>query len=70
VWRDAAKRRKFMDDFAKSKNFDPLDVEKWYSVTMSEIRNNGGSGVLWQHKNSLKIALKELYPGQDFHFPR
>ena len=31
-------RRKFFDNFAKSKQFDPLDVEKWYGVTQTDIR--------------------------------
>jgi hypothetical protein len=30
-------RRKFLDDFAKSKHFNPLDAEKWYSITQKEI---------------------------------
>jgi hypothetical protein len=30
-------RRKFFDEFAKSKNFDPLDAERWYSISGREI---------------------------------
>jgi hypothetical protein len=29
--------RTFFDNFACSKNFDPLDAAKWYSVTQSEL---------------------------------
>jgi hypothetical protein len=29
--------RKFFDDFAKAKGFDPLNAEKWYSVSQKEI---------------------------------
>ncbi len=36
--KDPTNRRNFFDTFASSKNFDPLDPEKWYSVTKSEIR--------------------------------
>jgi hypothetical protein len=31
-------QRKFFDEFAKSKNFNSMDAEKWYSVTRKEIR--------------------------------
>ncbi len=31
------KARKFFDEFAKSKNFNPLDSERWYAVTKKEI---------------------------------
>jgi hypothetical protein len=31
------KRRKFFDEFAKSKNFNPLDAENWYSITKAQI---------------------------------
>jgi hypothetical protein len=30
--------RKFFDEFARSKNFDPLDAEQWYSITKTEIQ--------------------------------
>ncbi len=29
--------RRFFDSFARSKEFNPLDAEKWYSVTYNEI---------------------------------
>jgi hypothetical protein len=29
--------RKFLDQFAKNMNFDPLDAEKWYFVTQKEL---------------------------------
>jgi hypothetical protein len=38
-WEDPKKRRKFLDNFAQSKNFDPLDAEKWKSITYQDIRD-------------------------------
>jgi hypothetical protein len=32
-----SKMRKFLDQYAKSKKFNPLDVEEWYSVTKNDI---------------------------------
>jgi hypothetical protein len=33
------KRRHLFDLFAKSKEFNPLDAEKWYGVTEEELSN-------------------------------
>jgi 8-oxo-dGTP pyrophosphatase MutT (NUDIX family) len=33
------KREKFFVELAKSRNFDPLDVEKWYSIKKKDIMN-------------------------------
>ena len=30
-------RRLFFDNLARSKNFDPLNVEKWYSVSVKDV---------------------------------
>lgn len=30
-------RKEFFDNFAKSCGFDPLDTEKWYSVTKQQL---------------------------------
>jgi hypothetical protein len=37
-FKTATSRRKFLDEFAKSQKFNPLDDKKWYSVTRSKIR--------------------------------
>jgi hypothetical protein len=36
-WRKPERQRKFFEEFAKSKKFDPLDSEAWYSITRKEI---------------------------------
>jgi hypothetical protein len=33
----ADKRRKYLDEFAKSNKFDPLDADKWYTVSNRDI---------------------------------
>jgi hypothetical protein len=40
VERRQSERRRFFDEFAHSKKFDPLDAEKWYSVTYTQIINS------------------------------
>jgi hypothetical protein len=35
-WKDLASRRKFFDNFAVSKQFNPLEAEKWYTVTTTK----------------------------------
>jgi len=55
-------QRKFFDNFAKSKQFDPLDARKWYSITEKEIVQAGGRGIVKYYKGSSIIALIELYP--------
>jgi len=61
-WKEVKNQRKFFDEFARSKNFNPLDAEKWYSVSRKEIRRTGGSGLLNYYKGSHIKALKKLYP--------
>jgi hypothetical protein len=35
-WGYLTKRRRCADEFAKSRNFNPLDPEKWYTVSKEE----------------------------------
>ena len=39
-WSDVDNRRRFFDDFAKSKGFDPLGTNTWGSVTHDEVINS------------------------------
>jgi len=61
-WKAPANQRNFFDGFARSKNFNPLDVEKWHSVTRDEIRRAGGRMVLSYYNGSHIQALVKLYP--------
>jgi len=62
VWKTPDQRRKFFDDFAKSKQFNPLDAEKWYITTLRDITSAGGRGVLKYYEGSHVKALIKLYP--------
>jgi len=61
-WKDPANQRNFYDTFARTKKFDPLDAEKWYSVTYNEIIRFGGKGLLDYYNGSHIKALMKLYP--------
>jgi len=65
-WKANENQRKFFDEFAKSKHFDPLDTQKWYSFSRSEISKNGGAALLRYYKGSYITALKKLYPELGF----
>lgn len=43
-WVDPKKRRSLFDAFAKANSFDPLDVEKWYSVSLKKFIKFVSSG--------------------------
>jgi hypothetical protein len=36
-WRHTKKQRDFLDQLAYSMQFNPLDTEKWYSVTLKDV---------------------------------
>jgi len=36
--KSARERKKFFDWFARSQKFNPLDAEKWYSVSYDDIK--------------------------------
>jgi hypothetical protein len=44
---EKAQHRKFFDAFAKSKGFDPLQTEKWYSISRKHIKAIQVSLLLW-----------------------
>jgi len=54
--------RKFLNEFAESKKFNPLDAEKWYSVTKKEIITAGGGRLLLNYNGSYIKALVKLFP--------
>lgn len=36
-WGEVKNRKKFFDDFASDRNFDPLISENWYSITTKDV---------------------------------
>jgi len=66
-WSDPRNRRKFFEEFARERGFDPLKAEHWYSQPLlrSRIRAAAG-GLLKYHGKSMAQALIELFP--EVHF--
>ena len=57
-------QRKYFDWFEKKMNF--KDKSDWYSITIKEIKNNGGSGLLNRYNDSLQYALESIYPNYEW----
>lgn len=71
---------KFLNDFAERSGFDPLNAEKWSSVTNQDIMkekvkyhapicahfSQGGWNMLQRNEDSLQESLKSAYPTVDF----
>eukprot|EP00026_Physarum_polycephalum_P003134 Phypoly_transcript_03143.p1 GENE.Phypoly_transcript_03143~~Phypoly_transcript_03143.p1 ORF type:complete len:818 (+),score=151.04 Phypoly_transcript_03143:58-2511(+) len=59
-WHNPDHKRQFFDEFAKSRDFDPLVPENWYSIQRSDIDElKGSESVL---KGGLAEALLNAYP--------
>jgi len=54
-----ANRRKFFDDYAVLRGFDPLVARNWYGISAKTFYNKGPMPI---YKNSLSNALITLYP--------
>eukprot|EP01114_Cavostelium_apophysatum_P000432 TRINITY_DN10397_c0_g1_i2.p1 TRINITY_DN10397_c0_g1~~TRINITY_DN10397_c0_g1_i2.p1 ORF type:complete len:506 (+),score=124.86 TRINITY_DN10397_c0_g1_i2:145-1662(+) len=63
-WRSHANQLKFMDDLAR--NLKLKDFTSWYCITNSEVIENGGRGLLDQHRGSIVNVLMSLYPQHDW----
>lgn len=61
-WKDETNQRNFLHDLAKKYNLSK--PSNWDSITIANIIEQGGSGLLKQHGYSLVKALKKLYPGK------
>jgi len=63
-WQQKENRRKFFENYAKSKGFDPLNPEEWYDQHVSEImEQKGAHAVVRHHNKSVSQALLDLFPG-------
>eukprot|EP00026_Physarum_polycephalum_P002518 Phypoly_transcript_02525.p1 GENE.Phypoly_transcript_02525~~Phypoly_transcript_02525.p1 ORF type:complete len:833 (+),score=92.99 Phypoly_transcript_02525:54-2552(+) len=66
-WFQAKNQRYLLKTFARSKKFDPLVPENWYSITPDQILSfRGASQVLQHHQGSLPLALQALFPEVSF----
>ena len=65
LWDDPKIQRSFFDSYMKEAGF--KNMEDWYNVKESDIRDKGGSSLLSYHKNSLAKALAEAFPDYNWH---
>eukprot|EP00026_Physarum_polycephalum_P003078 Phypoly_transcript_03087.p1 GENE.Phypoly_transcript_03087~~Phypoly_transcript_03087.p1 ORF type:complete len:857 (-),score=123.40 Phypoly_transcript_03087:4-2394(-) len=62
-WQQKENRRKFFENYAKTKGFDPLIPNMWYSQPISEIMEQKGAyAVVRHHEKSVAKALVDLFP--------
>jgi hypothetical protein len=61
-WSTHEKQRSFFDNYAKSREFDPLIPANWYSITINDVIQAGGRGLLDRYQGSYITALTTLYP--------
>jgi len=56
-------RRRFFDEYAKDKGFDPLFPDNWYYMTKERLAlNRGSQSVLGFYNGSVMNALVDAYP--------
>eukprot|EP01114_Cavostelium_apophysatum_P021400 TRINITY_DN7453_c0_g1_i1.p1 TRINITY_DN7453_c0_g1~~TRINITY_DN7453_c0_g1_i1.p1 ORF type:complete len:488 (-),score=137.23 TRINITY_DN7453_c0_g1_i1:47-1510(-) len=68
-WDDKRNQREFMDDLASALELNSR--EDWYRVTVKQVHENGGGGLLEVcYNNSLSRALAEIYPEYKWTFLR
>lgn len=65
-WDDIGNQKRFLEDFAASKGFDVSSTTDWERVTVREVRDFGGRGLLGRYGNSLRRTLADLYPSLSF----
>ena len=63
-WEDINNQKKYFDWFENKMNF--KDKSDWYLITVREIKNHGGSGLLEKYNGSLQYALKSIYPNYEW----
>jgi len=60
-WSSDEKQRKFFEAFAEKRNFNLLEPQNWYSVTIADVSSLQGARVLSHYGNSLSNALVSLF---------
>jgi len=59
---DKSSHRLFFQSLARHLNYDPDDLDKWYSIPRDKIIDFGGSRLLQNYNNSIFGALKSIFP--------
>jgi hypothetical protein len=68
-WQDPNARRKFFDDFAQDRGFDPLDVNAWYKITSNDVGVRKVSTIFnsFCFKTSVLIVQQGGHPVLRYH---
>jgi len=69
-WSDINNQKKFLENVGAQLNVRTLN--DWGNVTLSQIMEHGGHGLLKQYSGSLFQALQSIYPRHNWnlrHFP-
>jgi hypothetical protein len=64
-WNDTKNHRKYMDWLTTQLGIHKK--EDWYDVSPNTIRENHGTVLLSQYKNSMLSLLRSVYPEEDWH---
>eukprot|EP00026_Physarum_polycephalum_P001437 Phypoly_transcript_01438.p1 GENE.Phypoly_transcript_01438~~Phypoly_transcript_01438.p1 ORF type:complete len:1047 (+),score=162.81 Phypoly_transcript_01438:248-3388(+) len=64
-WLSKENRKKFMDEIAQKKRFNPWDGNAWVAA-MPYFVSKGGSAILYYYDGSLQKAVQDLYPNVQF----
>jgi len=64
-WGNDLNRKKFFENYAKKRAFNPLHAKKWYTQPINKmtLKNEEALHVASYHGNSLVQALVDLFPG-------
>lgn len=65
-WEEPLHCREFLDEFAKEKGFNPMEVRSWYSVSLNELRRRKGGQSMHEHYGGMKKAIQRAYPELQF----
>lgn len=65
-WDKKENRRQFMDSVSKQMGFKEMDG--WYHVTLQDIRQHGGAGLLLRWYDSVSQLLRAVYPKHPWKF--
>eukprot|EP00011_Vannellida_sp_DIVA3-517-6-12_P005340 CAMPEP_0114617818 /NCGR_PEP_ID=MMETSP0168-20121206/7390_1 /TAXON_ID=95228 ORGANISM="Vannella sp., Strain DIVA3 517/6/12" /NCGR_SAMPLE_ID=MMETSP0168 /ASSEMBLY_ACC=CAM_ASM_000044 /LENGTH=455 /DNA_ID=CAMNT_0001828959 /DNA_START=111 /DNA_END=1475 /DNA_ORIENTATION=- len=61
-WDSEENQRKFLEAFAAERNLDPSSPSAWAAVSVRELRDYGGRGLLGRHGNSVRRAVTAVFP--------
>eukprot|EP00026_Physarum_polycephalum_P000419 Phypoly_transcript_00420.p1 GENE.Phypoly_transcript_00420~~Phypoly_transcript_00420.p1 ORF type:complete len:1013 (+),score=147.72 Phypoly_transcript_00420:21-3059(+) len=65
-WADIENRKKFFENFARRKGFNPRSVHHWHGIPpKSLLPEKGGPAIFAHYSGSISTALREIYPDME-----